>query len=315
VSAARLLRLAVAILLTAYILWKADPAAVARASAGAELTWILTAVALVLLDRALMAYRWIGLLGALSPGTRPPLAEVMRIFFVSTFTGTFLPSVGADMYRAYLLAQLNVRPAESAASVLIDRVLGVVSMVLVAAAALFFLSDRDIPGLFPALALAAAGCVAAAAAVFSERAALLAVRAAEQVPLPYLHHVARGLTDAVRRYADHRGALLSVLALSIGVQILRVVQAYCLGRALGIDATFMTYLAFIPVIVLVMQIPITISGLGTSQYAFEWLFGRAGVPSPQSVALSILFIALGIIGNLPGAILYVFGTRPTPTAK
>jgi hypothetical protein len=58
-----------------------------------------------------------------------------------------------------------------------------------------------------------------------------------------------------------------------------------------------------------MLLPITVSGLGTSQGAFTWLFGTIGVPAAASVALSILFIALGVVGNLPGGLLYVLGSR------
>jgi hypothetical protein len=59
-------------------------------------------------------------------------------------------------------------------------------------------------------------------------------------------------------------------------------------------------------VLLVMLLPITVSGLGTSQAAFSFLFGQVGVPAPSAVALSILFVALGIIGNLPGSLLYAF---------
>ncbi len=60
-----------------------------------------------------------------------------------------------------------------------------------------------------------------------------------------------------------------------------------------------------------MQVPITISGLGTSQLMFELFFGRVGVPAPQAVALSILFLALGVLGTLPGGVLYLIRS---PTA-
>ena len=80
------------------------------------------AIALVLVDRSVMAYRWMVLLCALMPGSRPPFSTVLRIFFVSTFVGTFLPSVGGDSYRAYSLSRMNVQRRESAASVLMDRV-------------------------------------------------------------------------------------------------------------------------------------------------------------------------------------------------
>lgn len=308
-SFSRALRTAVAVALTAYVVWKADPATIVHVSAGADLRWIGAAIALVVTDRALNAYRWVVLLRALTPGSRPPIRDVMRIFFVSSFVGNFLPSIGGDVYRAYQLARLDVRPAQAAASVLMDRVLGVLSMVLVAALALTFLNRIDVPGVVPALLAAAAGCLFAAAAVFSERAAALAVTIAGWLRSPRVSHIARGLTDAVRRYADHHGALVAVLSFSVGVQLLRVVQAYCLGRSLGIDESPGLYVALIPLITLVMQVPITIAGLGTTQYAFERLFGYAGVAAPPAVALSILFLALGTVGNLPGGLLYVFGNR------
>jgi uncharacterized protein (TIRG00374 family) len=233
----------------------------------------------------------------------------MRIFFVSSFVGNFLPSVGGDVYRAYQLAQLQVRPAQAAASVLMDRVLGVLSMVIVAAAALALLRNVDVPGVVPALVVTAAGCAVAAAGVFSERAAALAVTLAARLRSPRLDHIARGLTDAVRRYATHHAALFAVLLASISVQALRVVQAYCLGRALDIQQPLPVYFALVPLITLVMQLPITVAGLGTTQLAFERLFGQAGVAAPQAVALSILFLALGTVGNLPGGLLYAFDRR------
>jgi len=55
----------------------------------------------------------------------------------------------------------------------------------------------------------------------------------------------------------------------------------------------------------VMLLPVTFNGIGTSQAAFVWFFGQAGVQAAPAFALSVLFVALGIVGNLPGAVLYV----------
>lgn len=306
---ARAVRIAVAVVLTAYVVWRSDPATIARLSAGADAAWIVAAVGLVVADRALNAHRWVVLLRALTPGSRPPLAAVLRVFFVSSFVGTFLPSVGGDVYRAYQLAALDVRSGEAAASVLMDRVIGVCSMVIVAAVALLLARHIDIPGVVPALVATLAGCGLAAAVVFSARAADLAVRLAARLRAPGLSRMTQSLTDAVRRYARHHGALVTVLLASIAVQALRIVQAYCLGRALGLAEPLLVYFALVPLITLVMQVPITVGGLGTTQYAFERLFGYAGVAAPQAVALSILFLALGTIGNLPGGLLYMTGPR------
>ena len=309
----RALRFAVAVGLTAFIVWRANLSEILRAAGSLDPRWAAAAILLVFVDRALNAYRWIELLCALTPGSRPPFRTVMRIFFVSTFVGSFLPSVGGDIYRAYSLASEEVRPAESAASVLMDRALGVLSIVLLAMAVLPFVPQRVTDArVVLTLGLGLAGCGALAFAVFSSRAASFAQAFASRVPAPRLQRVALSLSDAVRRYAHHHGELVKVLAASIGVQFLRVIQAYCLGRGLSIDVPLILYFVFIPLATLVMQLPVTVLGLGIGQLAFVALFGQVNVPASQAVALSILFIALGLVGNLPGALLYAWGRPRTP---
>lgn len=304
----RLIRIVIAVGLTAVIVWKANPALVARTAAAADWTWIGAAALLVLVDRSLMAWRWIDLLCALTPGSRPPFPVVLRIFFVSTFVGSFLPSIGGDAYRAYSLSRYDVRLSESAASVLMDRVLGVLAIAAVGGLALAVGREMAAePSILVPLLAAIAGCAIVAAAVFSDSAAAVAQRFASHLPSAGLRRAGAALTGAMRRYANHHGELLRVLAASVGVQIIRVVQAYCLGRALGIDLPLASYFLLIPIVLLVMLLPITVSGLGTSQLAFDYLFGRAGVASPQAVALSVLFVALNIVGNLPGSVLYAAG--------
>src|SRR5687768_3991033 len=98
---ARAVRATVAIGLTALLLWQSDPSAVIEAARGADLRYIALACMLVIVDRALMAYRWLTLLSPLDPAERPSFSVVMRVFFISTFVGTFLPaSVGGDAVRA-----------------------------------------------------------------------------------------------------------------------------------------------------------------------------------------------------------------------
>lgn len=297
--------MAVAVILTAFVLYWSDPSKILAATAGADLRWLGAALALVLVDRSLMAMRWIDLLVALAPGSRPPLGTVLRVFFVSSFVSNFVPSVASDLYRAYALSRYDVHLAESTASVLMDRALGVLSVVLVGGAALPFV--RDIAArreLTMGLAVVFVICAVAATVVFSERAAGWVRAAAGLVPIKMLQRVTEALTDAVRRYASHHGEMLRVLALSVVVQIIRVLQAWCLAVALGIQLPLAAYFVFIPVIVLIMQLPVTVNGLGTTQLAFAYMFVPQGAPAPQVFALSVLFLALGIVGTLPGGVLY-----------
>src|SRR5205814_2369331 len=131
---------------------------------------------------------------------------VVRVFFVSSFVSNFVPSVASDLYRAYALSRYDVHLAESTASVLMDRALGVLGVVIVGGAALPF--ARDIAAhreLALGLGILFAVCAVAALVVFSERAAAWVRAAAAAVPITLLHRVTDALTDAVRRYADHHG--------------------------------------------------------------------------------------------------------------
>lgn len=311
--AGRVLRPLIALLLTAYVLYRANPGAVVRAGIDAELRWIAVACGLVLIDRALMAYRWIVLLCPIDAHRRPPLWSVLQVFFVSTFAGTFLPaSIGGDIVRAYGLAQLRVDAGQALASVLIDRLTGVISILVVGAGGVALARGSDATTAQAALwslGIGATGAAAAASIVFNARAAAAAEHLATRVPIASVRRIGSELTRATRAYADYRGALFTVLLGSILVQVLRIVQAWCLGLALGIDAGPGLYFSTVPMILLLMLLPITVNGLGTSQMAFVWFFGRGGVAEAPAFALSILFVALGIVGNLPGGLLYAFSPR------
>src|SRR5206468_11440820 len=152
-------RLIVAGGLTTYIFVKSHPRAILAAGTGADWRPLALASLLVLADRTLMAYRWVVLLCTVEPGSRPALAPIMRIFFVSTFVGTFLPaSIGGDAVRAYRTARLGVATEDAVASVFMDRILGVASILVMAVIGLTW--ARDLAGNRAVLvALAAGGAV------------------------------------------------------------------------------------------------------------------------------------------------------------
>jgi uncharacterized protein (TIRG00374 family) len=291
------------------MLWKAHPREVEAAAANADWRLILVAVALVLVDRALMAYRWVALLCTVDRSARPPLGSVMRMFFVSSFVGTFLPmSVGSDAVRSYSLTKFNVSGGDAVASVLMDRMLGVASILLMAIIGLVLMRDLAADtGVLVAVAAATLACLVTITTIFSTRMANVVGALVARLPGSGLRRAAARVLESVRKYSAFPGQLTNVLACSVGVQALRIIQAYYLGRGLGMDVPLTTYVAFIPIILLIMLLPITFNGIGTAQAAFVWLFARVGTADAVAFALSVLFVALGIVGNLPGGILYLVG--------
>jgi uncharacterized protein (TIRG00374 family) len=307
------LRLVVGLGLAIWLVALADPRSVLLSLSRATPSWLLAAVGLVLIDRTLMAYRWVLLLRARHATRDVPLWGVMRIFFVSTFLGTFLPaSVGGDAVRALQLSRLSVPGTEALASVVVDRLLGTLSLLVMGVAGLVavrqVLQPEGLMLLVGALALAIGGALLL---LFDSRVLTALLR--RVTPFGRLQRFVGRLLDSIREYGGHRQVLALVLVASVAVQVLRTLQAWCLGLAIGIPTGLSWYFAFIPIVVMAMSLPVSFMGLGTSQLSFQVLFGLVGVNEPDALALSALFLALGVVGNLPGGWLFMWrGWEPEP---
>jgi uncharacterized protein (TIRG00374 family) len=283
----------------------ADLATIGASLGNMSGAWLAVALVLVLVDRTLNAWRWVRLLRAVEAQPPRPLRRLLYIFFVSTFVGTFLPGgIGGDAVRAISVSRLQVPGADAVASVVVDRMLGVISMLLMAMAGLWLaggLVESRIIVLAGVLTIVASS--AALLLLFDSLPLTRLVQVASGGRFPRLQQLAGRFLAGIRQYGHQRRVLAEVLLMSVLVQLLRTLQAWCLGLALGVGIGGLWYLAFVPLIVLVAQLPIAISGLGTANLAFVELFGRAGVDPSAAFAMSVLFLALGWAGNLPGGVL------------
>ena len=273
----------------------------------------IAVLALLTLDRGIMVWRWIILLRA--RGAAVTTKSATWIYLVSSFVGGFLPAgVGADAARAYTLSQRTARGSDAVASVAVDRLFGLLSIVImgVVGAVIAGTADRR------HAALPAPGD--GARRLFGQCRDAVGRSRVDRAPAlpasgrPASASASRRLADAVSQYRGHRGALAGVALLSLMVQVLRIVQAYLLGRGIGIEVPFSYYLLFMPIGLIALLLPISISGIGAPQGIIVWLLAPAGVPGPQALALSTLIVLSGIVANLPGAWLYLRASRQTPAA-
>jgi glycosyltransferase 2 family protein len=298
-----LLTLAVLVVLTYKIDMRATGEALLRLSPVA----MVSVLVLLAVDRGVMVWRWIILLRA--RGADVTTKSATWIYLVSSFVGGFLPAgVGADAARAFTLSQRTARGSEAVASVAVDRLFGLLSIVVMGVVGAV-VAGRQIAGmprlLLPATAIAVvSGTVAM---LWADRIMIALLPGPIRTSGPG-KRLAR-LADAVGQYRGHRGALAAVALLSIAVQVLRIVQAYLLGRGIGIDIPFSYYLLFMPIGLIALLLPISISGIGAPQGIIVWLLAPAGVPEPEALALSTLIVVSGIVANLPGAWLYLRAAR------
>ena len=296
-----IVRLAITAVILAILAIGIDMRESARAIAQIDLRYLAAVLAMVAVDRAVMILRWILLLRA--RGIAITTTNAIKLFLVSSFVGSFLPAgIGGDAARAYGLARDAATGSDAVASVAVDRLLGILSLVVMAVVGVLAWtpegrSDWRMAGAIVALTIACA-------AVFWANELLRWI-------IPDHRHerfVTRRLlkvADAVGRYRSHRGVLLHVMAWSIVVQVLRVTQAYLLGLGLAMAVPYAYFLLFMPLGLLMLLLPISISGFGVPQGVIVWLLRPMGVSDSQSFALSTLIVLTGLAGNLPGLWLWL----------
>jgi glycosyltransferase 2 family protein len=292
-----LLRILAATAVTIVLVVAADPRRILSVVLDADPLLLLLAVVLAVADRVVMAHRWFLLIRVVPAGARVRFAETLRVSLATTFLGNFLPtSVGAEALRVFELARLGFARSSALASVLMDRILGVVSLLLAALAggllAPHLLTDRAVA---VPLGLTALGAFATAVLLFSPAAAALTRRVLTATLPGRFSAMADRLLTAMLEHGASGGTMTVVLAESVGVQLLRITQAYAVGSALGLTASFPVYLALVPLALLVLLLPVSVGGMGTGQAAFMLLFSRVGVPGAEAFTLGTLLLFLGLV--------------------
>jgi uncharacterized protein (TIRG00374 family) len=297
------LRIAVSVGLVALMVSRLDTSNMMRLLRRADLLLVGLTLLAVLADRALMGLRWMKLVEALD--VRAPRSKLFKIFFLSTFFGSFLPSgVGGEAVRALSFSRLTSRGVESVASVAMDRLIGLLSMLLTGLLSLsIFYRMYPHPAL---LWVVLAGSVVLVA--------LLGLSLARPVHRAILERArgrpsriaewARRAVESLGRYRERLGTLGLVLLISIGVQLLRVLQAYLLSESMGLGTPAIYFLCFVPPILVVTMLPISVGGWGTGNLAYVALFSQVGMDPDGAFVLSVLILGLGVVGNLPGGLIY-----------
>ncbi len=296
-------RAAVSAALLSWLVAQIDLNAAVRSMTAITALHLVAGLSLVAFDRALMIARWVMLIRRFERTVS--IRSAIWVFLVGASLGHALPSgFGADVVRAYAIAQRTARRTDAVGLVVVDRYLGICSLALLAALGLVLWSNQAVPELRQVSALLAVVVVGGAAGLlWADRLLALAVRSRPEKNrlLDRIHGFARTLGQ----YRRHGGLIAGLLALSFVVQITRVLQAYVFGLGLGIDVAFSYYFAFMPVCILAALLPISIAGVGVAQGAMVALLRPVGVPDEQSFALSTILVLAALLSAMPGALLLI----------
>ena len=304
------LRVAVSLILLGVLLWQVGARnTLARLWQINPLDFGL-ALALYLVGVWLRAWRWQGLLAAL--GQRLRLSRLTELYFVGTFFNNMLPTgIGGDVVRVVELARDGSGGAMATSSVLVDRAAGLVSLMAMGlvtlGATLLWRPGLIEPRVAVVIVLVSAGVLVGMLAMMG---ADTLHRWFARVPWLATPLDRPGVWRFAQSFAAYRGgALTTALGLSTLFNLQLVATNYFLGRGLHVnalmDAPWLYYLLFIPIISFVLALPISISGLGAREAAYVALFSSVGVPADQALALSLAFYAVNLVTGAVGGVLYL----------
>ncbi len=299
------LRVAISIGLVAFMISRLDTSNMMRFLRRADVFLVALTLLAVFADRVLMALRWMKLVEALS--VRPARAKLLKIFFLSTFFGSFLPSgVGGEAVRAISFSKLTSKGIESVASVALDRLIGLLSMLLTGLLSLVvFYRVYPHPALLYVVLFASLSLLLVLGLALAKPVHEKLLERFGSAKGRFAEWIGKGV-DAMARYREKPGVLGLVLSISVLVQLLRVLQAYLLSEAMDLGTPAVYFLCFVPPILVVTMLPVSVGGWGTANLAYVALFSRVGMDPDGAFVLSVLILGLGVVGNLPGGLIYAW---------
>lgn len=246
-----------------------------------------------------------------------PFGAILNYTFVGFFFNNFLPaSIGGDVMRGYGLARYTDRNADAAASVVLDRLIGLsayMSVAAVAALLTVYVTGHYELRVLAWAAVAALGVLAIIAGILLSRRLR---RGVDRLLAPtFLRPLARIWSALSQAFEAYRFAYGS-LALAFGVGLLGILCTsmvnFILSESLGGGITLLQAFLFTPLIALVLIIPISIGGLGLNQVAYPFFYGLVGIPAAHAIGLSLLIQSVQIVCSLPGGVLWLRWRRQAP---
>jgi len=254
------------------------------------------------------AMRWNILLSPM--GYNFPVLLLTKYYFIGIFFNFFLPTVvGGDIVRGYYLYGDGVNKKETAGSIIVERALGIMAVIIIFA--ISFYLGRGLVN----IELRYTGSAEVTGAVLSIL-FIIYIILSKRIR-PFLERTLPGfvingirrmdtLFQEIKGYQKYPGALLSGLLYSILYQVAGIISTYMIGVSVGSSTGLIYYLIFLPLIWIISMAPISINGLGVREGAFIVLFGSVGMTKEMAMTISILFLLQSIAQGMLGSVFFLF---------
>jgi uncharacterized membrane protein YbhN (UPF0104 family) len=249
--------------------------------------------------------RWYLLVKVIEP--RFTLRATMLLGFIGYVFNLVIPgAVGGDFIKAAYLVRMHIRKTQAVASMLIDRILGLLGLFLIATVAGIVAwqmaeTNSDIRKLICAAWVATALGFAGLALIFSQ----ILTRLFPGLACPGRGRFALILTELRTMSTTYRRRLdlvAGALGLSALGHMLNVLAFYLMSRMLfpfesEMPTTLAQHFLMVPLTLFTMVVPLPFGALGVSEKIGDELFKLVGHPSGAlaMMAFRVLMYACGLV--------------------
>ena len=266
----------------------------------ADAVWLMAGFMALTVQTLLSAYRW--QFTAQQLGHHFGLGHAIREYYLSQILNQSLPGgIMGDAGRA-LRARHDRGLRRSGAGVIIERSLGQAALLIVLAAA-FLITDRT------ALPRAVQGIIALLLGGAILAAGVVTVTSFLRGPLGT---ASRRAVELLHCAVLQNGALPRQVALNFAITAANIAAfAFC-AHATGTAMSATQAALLVPLILLTMVIPLTVSGWGIREGAAAALFPLIGATGTAGLAASTAFGLLFLVSTLPGLLVLMTPSMTIP---
>lgn len=309
------LKILISLILIVYVLhlidWRTSLTVVRKAHLG----YMLLAVALITVERGVSVFKWLILLRV--KNSAMGFWRLFVINYIGGFLGLVLPSsVSTDVVRGYYLSRATSDSSLAVSSVVIDRLLGLFSLLGVGCLSALVLGDRF--GLGNVRVYLAGFGVLCLCALFllQNRAFLQLISRKVKALFPQgriIQHLGNW-TKACLDYKQFPVALIVSFGLSVLVQVLRVLVFYVVALGFAIHLPIIYFFIFIPIIMLLLFLPISFAGIGVREASFVSFFSLVGLSTADGFVVSFAVSLLTTLTTAAGGLFYLFDKNASSVA-
>ncbi len=275
----------------------------------AEFIWIFPGLICVGIALLLQTERWRILLKV----QRIPLGwwRTLRLNMVGVFFNLFLlGATGGDIVKIfYLMREVPDKKSSIFLSVVVDRVLGLIGLILVAIVLSFWRFNvlyhhEETRRLLGVLMLILCSVLAILVVAFTIERLGWIDRLPKWIPLR-MYIIELG--TAFSLYARRTGAILRALVISVAGHLFLFSSYFFASLAFRSHLSLLDVFSVLPVVLTMASLPISLSGLGVREGLFEtMLYVLYGTPGAIAVLISVTGFLLNMFWSLVGGVVYLF---------